>query len=251
MTPLAEITTLSKRFDGIAALDGLSCSIGQHEILGLIGPNGAGKTTLLNVLTGLLAPDRGNATFKGESVIGLQPHAIARLGIARTFQNLRLIRHISVLENALLCFRNQPGEHLRHLILRHRICLSRETENRNKASAMLERVGLLSMADNLADNLSYGQQKLLTLVCCFCTEAELLLLDEPVAGVAPELIGTILSLIQDLPRQGKSVLIIEHNVEALSRICQRIIFMDTGRKLCEGVPTEVLNNPKVIEAYLD
>lgn len=251
MKALAEVTTLTKRFDGIAALDDFSCSIGQQEILGLMGPNGAGKTTLLNVLTGLLTPDRGNVTFKGKNVIGLQPYEIAKLGVARTFQNLRLIRRLQVLENVLLCFQNQPGEHLRHLFLRHRACSSYETENRDKASTMLARVGLLQEADALADDLSYGQQKLLSLVCCLATEAELLLLDEPVAGIAPKLIDTILSLIQELPSQGKSVLVIEHNVEALSRICQRVIFMDAGQKLCEGTPTQVFNDPRVIEAYLD
>ncbi len=166
MTPLAEMTTLSKRFDGIAALDDFSCSVGQQEILGLMGPNGAGKTTLLNVLTGLLTPDRGNATFKGKSVIGFQPYKIAKLGVARTFQNLRLIRRLPVLENVLFCFQNQPGEHLRDLFVRHRACSLHETKNRDRASAMLARVGLLQAADTLADDLSYGQQKLLSLVCC-------------------------------------------------------------------------------------
>ncbi|MBN1568509.1 MAG: ABC transporter ATP-binding protein [Acidobacteria bacterium] len=251
MKTLAEVTTLTKSFDGIAALDDFSCSIGQQEILGLIGPNGAGKTTFLNVLSGLTPPDRGNATFKGKSVIGLQPYEIAKLGVARTFQNLRLIRRLPVLENVLLCFQNQPGEHLHCLFLRHRACSSHETENRNKASTLLERVGLLQMAHVLTDDLSYGQQKLLSLVCCLAMEAELLLLDEPVAGIAPELIDTILSLIKELPSQGKSVIMVEHNVEALSRICQRAIFMDAGQKLCEGKPSEVFNDPRVIEAYLD
>jgi ABC-type branched-subunit amino acid transport system ATPase component len=251
MTLLAEMTTLTKRFDGIAALDGFSCSVGKQEILGLIGPNGAGKTTLLNVLTGILAPDQGSATFKGKSVIGCQPYEIAKLGVARTFQNLRLIRRLSVLENVLLCFQHQLGEHLRNLFVRHKACLSQEAANREKANGILSRVGLLNAAGTLADDLSYGQQKLLSLACCLATEAELLLLDEPVAGIAPELIDTILSLIRELPNQGKSVLVIEHNVEALSRISHRVIFMDAGQKLCEGTPTEVFNDPRVIEAYLD
>ncbi len=251
MTPLVEITALTMHFDGVTALDDFSCTIEQREILGLMGPNGAGKTTLLNVLTGLHTPDRGNVTFKGKNVIGRQVHEIARLGVARTFQNLRLIRHLTVLQNVLLCFQNQPGEHLYDLFLKHGTCLLHERRNQESARTILSRVGLVQSQNTLADDLSYGQQKLLSLACCIATDAELLLLDEPVAGIAPGFIETILTVIQELSKEGRSVLVVEHNVEALNRICRRVIFMDAGRQLCEGTPTEVFNDQRIVESYLD
>lgn len=251
MTALASSQSLSKHFNGVEALGDFSCTVAGNEILGLLGPNGAGKTTLFNVLTGLLAPDAGQAEFKGQTLIGLPVHRIANLGIARTFQNLRLIRRITVLENVLLCFKNQPGEKLFNVFLRSGLCKRHEAGIREKGMAFLETAGLAEKANDLADNLSYGQQKLLSIVCCLAADAELLLLDEPVAGIAPEMAERILAIIADLPRQGKSAIVIEHDIDALRSIAHRMIFMDAGRKICEGTPDEVLNDPRVIEAYLD
>jgi ABC-type branched-subunit amino acid transport system ATPase component len=242
---------LSKQFDGVVALNEFSCTSRPCEILGLIGPNGAGKTTLFNVITGLLAPDKGKAEFKGQALVGLSVHRIANLGIARTFQNLRLIRRITVLENVLLCFKNQPGERLFNVFFRPGLCKRHEAANREKAMELLSSTGLVEKANDLADNLSYGQQKLLSIVCCLAADAELLLLDEPVAGIAPEMTERILAIIADLPKQGKSAIVIEHDIDALRSIAHRMIFMDVGRKICEGTPEEVLNDPRVIEAYLD
>lgn len=251
MTSLAGMQSLSKHFNGVVALADFSCAVAEREILGLLGPNGAGKTTLFNVLTGLLAPDSGAADFNGQALIGRPVHKIANLGIARTFQNLRLIRRITVLENVLLCFKNQPGENLFNVFFRPGHCKRHEAGIRENAMELLQTAGLSEKASDLADNLSYGQQKLLSLLCCLAADAKLLLLDEPVAGIAPEMAERILAIIADLPKQGKSAIVIEHDIDALKGIAHRMIFMDAGRKICEGSPDEVLNDPRVIEAYLD
>lgn len=248
---ILQVTELSKNFDGVRALADFSCEVREREILGLIGPNGAGKTTLFNVVTGFIDPEEGQVIFRGIDVTHLAPYRRANQGIARTFQNLRLIRQLSVLDNVLLSFRDQPGEVLANAFFRSKKSRQHEAVNRREANQLLEEAGLAGKAADLAGNLSYGQQKLLSLVCCLAARTELFLLDEPVAGIAPEMRKKILGVIRELPTNGKSVILIEHDLDAVMQTCDRVVFMDAGTKVSEGTPQEVRNDPKVIEAYID
>ena len=251
MSNWLSINQINKHFNGVKALQDFSCTIEKGEILGLIGPNGAGKTTLFNVLTGFIPANSGSVLFDGVDIRNKPAYRIANLGIARTFQNLRLIRQITALENVMLSFRRQLGENLFNTFFRPKISHKMESNNKEIAISMLEKFGLGGKINTPASELSYGQQKLLSLICCLVSKADLLLLDEPVAGIAPAMIEQILSIIADLPQQGKSMIIIEHNLEAVMKVCGRVIFMDTGKKICEGKPEQVRNDPRVIEAYLD
>lgn len=245
-----EIERLDKNFDGIRALMDFSCTLGEGEILGLIGPNGAGKTTLFNVLSGYILPEHGKILKEGVDLTGMAPHRIANFSISRTFQNLRLVRQSSILDNVLLSYREQPGENLANLFFHRRKWLEVEKDNLISAMKLLDEAGLADKASGSAEGLSYGQQKLLSLVCCFAANAKLLLLDEPVAGIAPEMIKRILEIISSLPSMGKSVILIEHNLDAVMQVCDRVIFMDAGAKISEGTPEEVRNDPRVMEAYI-
>lgn len=247
---LLEIEGVAKHFEGIKALDGFTCTVSQGEVLGVIGPNGAGKTTLFNAITCFVASDHGHIRFKGRELTKLKPHLVRVLGIARTFQEVRLIRQASVIENMLAAFSNPPGEKLLNLLIRPNSCFHYVANNRKRAMGWLEQAGLADKAEEPANSLSYGQQKLLSLVSCLASDAELLLLDEPVAGVNPETINIILGMIRKLPEQGITVVLIEHNMDAVMQVCDRLVFMDQGKKIVEGEPEAVRNDPAVITAYL-
>ncbi|MCF8243358.1 MAG: ABC transporter ATP-binding protein [Melioribacteraceae bacterium] len=251
MSKLLQISHLNKSFDGITALDDFSCEVGENEILGLIGPNGAGKSTLFNVVTGFLNPENGNVKFDNKELLSLQSHSIVNLGISRTFQDLRLIRQLTVLDNMLLSFQNNVGENLLNVFGTPSKINLFEKENIKRSLELLEYAGIEDKKNDLAGSLSYGQQKLLRVMCCLAADPKILLLDEPIAGVNPEMRNKILKIISELPSKGKSIVLIDHDMDFIRGICNRIIFMDAGKKISEGTPGEVLNNPRVIEAYLE
>jgi neutral amino acid transport system ATP-binding protein len=238
-----------KAFGGIQALATVSLEFPTSGIVAIIGPNGAGKTTLLNVMTGFLRPNAGQ-TFLGKSELTGRPaHEIARLGIARTFQDLRLISQVSVLENVLVARPNQKGERLLRALFRFGIA-AEERKNREAAMHWLKFVGLDGAASKFAGELSYGQQKLLTLVCCLATDANILLLDEPVAGVHPNMIEKILDLMRELRDLGKTIAFIEHDIASVREIADSVIVMDHGKIIAQGEPSDVLERPEIIEAYV-
>ena len=239
---------LRKSFDGVCALADVRLQFRPSGITAIIGPNGAGKTTLINVLTGFLRPDEGRCFLGERETTRLAPHRISRLGVARTFQDLRLILQVSVLENALLARPNQRGEKLVRALLRLNV-QTEETRNRGEVERLLGFVGLKDRASELAGELSYGQQKLLTLACCLATEARILLLDEPVAGVHPEMASRILDLLLQLRDQGKLVVFIEHDIAAVRQVADHIIVMDEGKIIAEGPPRDVLDRPEIMEVY--
>jgi ABC-type branched-subunit amino acid transport system ATPase component len=251
MVPVLNIIKANKNFDGTIALDDFSLDVPKNSITGIIGPNGAGKTTLFNVITGFLSPDSGKVIYGGRDLNGLSPYRITRLGMVRTFQQLRLITRISVLDTIMLSFQGQSGEHLKGIFLFPGRIKEQERRNREKALELLIHMGIEDKAHALVENLSYGQQKMVSAVCCLASGADLLLLDEPVAGINPEIIDKILAIIKRLPEKGKTVVLIEHNIEAVMQVCDKVVFMDEGRKIVEGDPESVRNDPAVLEAYLE
>lgn len=240
---------LSKSFGGVHALVDLCLELPVKGITALIGPNGAGKTTLLNILTGLLRPNSGNCYLGKQEITQSPPHQIARMGVARTFQDLRLIMQISVLDNVLVACPNQRGERLLPAMLRLGVG-KEEAQNREKAMDLLRFIGLETQKNELAGGLSYGQQKLLTLACCLATQANILLLDEPVTGVAPQMVVKILELLRSLSYQGKAIVFIEHDIDAVRQIADQVIVMDDGKIVAQGPSAEVLEKPEIMEAYL-
>jgi branched-chain amino acid transport system ATP-binding protein len=241
--------SLCKFFDGVQALWSVDLQFPSSGIVAIIGPNGAGKTTLLNVLTGFIRPDGGRFWLGEQEITQMAPHQIARLGMARTFQDLRLITLVSVVDNVMTARPNQRGETLMGALLRIRVA-AEEKRNREEALRLLRFVGLEEKVEELAGELSYGQQKLLTLACCLATDAHILLLDEPVAGVHPEMISHILELLCRLRDEGKLIVFIEHDIAAVRRVADIVIVMDEGRIIAQGPPNEVLERPEIMEAYL-
>ena len=247
---LLRVQKLRKEFDGVLAVDDVSFSLEKGTITSLIGPNGAGKTTILNLVNRLCQVDGGQIHFNEHELTALSPYRVAQLGIGRTFQNIRIFPQISVLENMMLAPRSQKGESIFSALARTHQVRAEEAEGKKKALSYLDMVGLRDKKDEMAENLSHGQRKLLELARALATGSQLLLLDEPTAGVFPKTREKILDLLRDLRKTGKTILFIEHDMRVVMGISNKVIVMNYGKKIAEGTPDEVRNNMEVIEAYL-
>ena len=250
MASILKISNLSKLFDGIQALNRVSLDLARGKISAVIGPNGAGKTTLFNLLTGFLTPDEGEVSLGGKIIRDMRPHKLALLGIGRTFQNVRLFPQMTVLDNLLLAMKYPKGVSLWAALARPQIIQAEEHANRARALELLELFKLADKAGELAENLSAGQSKLVEFARLLALNAEILLLDEPMAGLYPEMIETLKKTMQALTAQGKTILFIEHNINVVMDISDHIVVLNHGQKIAQGSPQEIRKNEKVLEAYL-
>ncbi len=247
---MLELKALSKNFGGLKVLESIELTVPQGGIHGLIGPNGAGKTTLFNIITGLYAPSSGSVTFEGKSLVGQRPHRITQLGLARTFQNIRVFKEMTLLDNVVVGMHR----HLRYgaggLLFSSGSFRAEEKRARDRALELLSWVKLDGRADELADNLSYGNQRKLELARALATEPKLLLLDEPVAGMNNVEKTDLMREIAAIAARGYTVLLIEHDMRFVMGLCSRVGVLNFGRIIADGPPDQIRNDPRVIEAYL-
>ncbi|MEZ5667187.1 MAG: ABC transporter ATP-binding protein [Alphaproteobacteria bacterium] len=247
---LLQVRGLTRSYYGIRALDGADLDVAEGTITGLIGPNGAGKTTLFNCVSGTVPPDGGTVTFAGRDVTGFAPDAVTRTGLVRTFQIARGFPRLSVLENLMLYGTGQPGERLLPALGRSPAMRRREAELRDRAIAVAQRLNLAAVIDNPASALSGGQKKLLELGRALMAEPRMILLDEPIAGVNPTLSREIADQLTRLRTEGMTLLIVEHDMDMIARLCDPVVVMAAGRRLTEGSFAAVADDPRVQEAYL-
>ena len=246
---LFEARGITKRFLGVTAVDAVDLTVEAGELVSLIGPNGSGKTTLFNCVTGYLAPDAGRVLFHGHDVTGVAAHRIARLGLGRTFQLVSVFPRLSALENLLTFLQQHQEESVVARLVRTPRVRRFEAAAIDRARTLLESVGLAARANAPAGSLSYGQRKLLAFAAALMPNPDLLLLDEPAAAVNPTMIQQMKEQIRALHRQGKAVLLVEHNMDVVMDISQRVVVLDHGQKIAEGPPEAVRRDAKVVEAY--
>jgi ABC-type branched-subunit amino acid transport system ATPase component len=247
---ILRIENIKKAFGGVVALNGCSFHVKENSITGLIGPNGSGKTSLFNIITGFYRADDGAIYFRDQEITRLSPHEITLEGIVRTFQITRVFSGLTVLENMLYAPKNQLGEKFLRALFQISALRNQERINRQKAMDLLELVGLANLHAEYAANLSYGQKKLLELGRALLTSPELIMLDEPAAGINPTMIKKLSQVILDLHRGGKTFLIIEHDMQFVMGICEKVFVLDFGEKISEGPPEVIQKDADVVKAYL-
>lgn len=250
MAVLLEAQNISKHFGGLKAINEVSMQVNQGEILGIIGPNGAGKTTFFNLITGTYRLTSGKILFDGKDVTNKSPEKMAHLGMARTFQNIKLFKFLSVLENVKVGFHIQTSTGMADSILHTKRYDADETMANEKGMEILRRVGLADQAEMLAGNLPYGWQRRLEIARALALSPKILLLDEPAAGMNPSETAELMEFIRSLNADGITIVVIEHDMKFMMNLCDRIVVINYGQKLAEGTPAEVTSNEQVIEAYL-
>lgn len=247
---LLNLDNVTVSFDSLKALNQLTMNVPLGDITSVIGPNGAGKTTLFNVITGVRRPDNGTVKYKGHELTRLSPQDVVKLGLCRTFQDVRLFNRLPVLDNVLVSIPDQPGENIFGALFTWRENSRSTRKNKERAMELLEFVGMEQFANTLAEDLSYGQQKLVALARILATDADTLLLDEPASGLDASKIEQMLVLVNKLVDMGKTILLIEHNIDLVIDVSDRVIVMHEGQVIVEGTPQEVVADDRVLEAYL-
>ncbi len=248
---ILELKNITMQFGGVTAIDDLSFGVEAGQIYGLIGPNGAGKTTLFNIITGNYKQTKGEVLFNHEEISGLKPNEIVKRGIARTFQNIRLFKSMSVLENVLIGFHNQANYTFFESVFRLPRHFMFEKKLKNEALEMLERFGIADLADTNATSLSYGNQRKVEIARAMATNPRLLLLDEPAAGMNPNETEDLSNIIRSIKDEyGLTILLIEHDMKFVNNMCEKVLVLDYGEEIFEGKPSDAIVDEKVVAAYL-
>ncbi|MEI5993005.1 ABC transporter ATP-binding protein [Candidatus Enterococcus mansonii] len=253
--PLLNVSNLTKNFGGLAAVSNVNITLEQNELIGLIGPNGAGKTTLFNLLTGVYEPSEGTVVLdlsgKEQVLNGMKPYKIADMGLSRTFQNIRLFKDLTVMDNVLIAMNSKNKEGIISSILRLPAFYKKEEEMKTKVFELLAIFGLEDKAQTLAKNLPYGEQRRLEIVRALATQPKILFLDEPAAGMNPQETADLTKLIRKIQKEFQiTIVLIEHDMSLVMDVCQRIYVLEYGRIIAEGKPEAIKNDSRVIEAYL-